>query len=117
MSTKTKSKKVSKKVLTTTPQGAQWLAYADEFVALKRQIIPLQARLGQLCHIIKDDCPFDKLERVGDYQVIIHDDSRTTVANETVRTILGEQWFKKHATVALFKTIRFSDLRGASDES
>lgn len=113
MSTKTKSKKVSN----STAEKMRWLAYADEFVALKRQMIPLQARLGQLCHIIKDDCPFDKLERAGDYQVIIHDDSRTTVSNDTVRVLLGEQWFKKNASVALFKTIRFSDLRDISNES
>ena len=113
MSTKPKSKKVSN----NTAEKMRWLAYADEFVALKRRMIPLQAKLGQLCHIIKDDCPFDKLERVGDYQLVIHDDSRTTVSNETVRTLLGEQWFRKNATVAQFKVIRFSDLQGTSNES
>ena len=113
MSTKTKSRKVSAKAW----RKPTWLEYADEFVALKRQIIPLQAKLAQLCHVIKDDCPHGKLERKGDYQLIIHDDSRTTVSNETVRTLLGEQWFKKNASVALFKTIRFSDLRDISNES
>jgi hypothetical protein len=89
----------------------KWQKIADEYVALKRQLEPISARMGQLAHLLKGESPVDTIMRQGDYIIHIHDDSRTLVSKETILAELGETWFRKHANVINFRTIRVSDNR------
>ena len=93
-----------------TKTTTNWKKIAGEYVALKRQLEPISARIGQLAHLIKDECPLDEITG-SDYIMHIHDDSRTLVSKETILSELGESWFRKHADVINFRTIRISDTR------
>jgi hypothetical protein len=94
-----------------TATSVKWQKIADEYVALKRQLEPLSARMGQLAHLIKDDSPVDSITRQGDYTMHIHDDSRTLVSKDTIVAELGASWYSKHAHTTKFRTIRIDDER------
>jgi hypothetical protein len=94
-----------------TKNTTKWQKIADEYVALKRQLFPLNARLGQLASLLKDESPVDSILREGNYVLTIHDDSRTMVSQDTIVAELGEPWFNKHAKTTNFRVIRVSDNR------
>jgi hypothetical protein len=93
-----------------TVTSVKWQKIADEYVALKRQLEPLSARMGQLAHLLKGESPVDVIEG-RDYAMHIHDDSRTLVSKDTIVAELGASWYSKHAHTTKFRTIRISDER------
>jgi len=94
-----------------TATSVKWQKIADEYIALKRQLFPLNARLNQLASLLKDESPVNSILRDGNYVLTIHDDSRTLVSQDTIIAQLGETWFNKHAKTTNFRVIRVSDLR------
>lgn len=94
-----------------TATSVKWQKIADEYVALKRQLEPLSARMGQLASLLKDESPVDSILRQGDYTLTIHDDSRTLVSKDTIVSELGASWYNKHAHITKFRAIRISDER------
>jgi len=92
-----------------TVSNMKWQKIADEYVALKRQLAPLNSRMGQLASLLKDGSPVRTIMRPKDYVLTIHEDSRTMVSQETILAELGESWFNKHAKVTNFRTIRISN--------
>lgn len=92
-----------------TATSIKWQKIADEYVALRRKIAPLNARMSQLASLLKDESPVDAIVRVDDYTLTIHNDSRTLVSKETILAQLGSAWFDKHATTTEFRVIRVSE--------
>jgi len=88
-----------------TATSVKWQKIADEFVALKRQIAPLNSRMNQLASILKEESPVDVIYG-KDYQLLIQDEARSLVTKETILAELGREWFDKHAEITNFRTIR-----------
>lgn len=94
-----------------TATSVKWQKIADEFVALRRQIAPLNARMNQLATLLKEESPVNAIIREGNYTLTIHNDSRTLVSKEIILSQLGSAWFDKHATTSEFRVIRVSEAK------
>ena len=88
-----------------TAVSIKWQKIADEYVALRRQIAPLNARMSQLASLLKEESPADAIYG-SDYQLLIQDEARTLVSKEAILAELGRAWHDKHATTTNYRIIR-----------